>query len=207
MFRHRTLAFRRHLKHKLGSPIWFKCGFSSAKIILAMAFCGIALLRQAMAVDVAVVQNQCPYPVYIWSVDQLVNPAYPTEIPSSSMYREELRTSCDGCGVSIKVSRTQAIEDITQFEYAFFSNGTLYYDISLIDCVQGTNATMCPGWELGLRMVGGTDDGECGEWYCPPGEYCPADAYYVPWPGLKHPVKMCSGKEKEGEISFVLCSG
>lgn len=91
-----------------------------------------------------------------------------------------------------------------QFEHALKSE-LLYYDISLINCVNGNDASACPGHEYGLRIEGhGMQN--CQTLECAANAYCPVDAYYVPVPGAHQPVKSCGQGEFHGALDFIACA-
>lgn len=82
----------------------------------------------------------------------------------------------------------------------------MYYDISLIDCVQGGYAGNCPGHEAGLKAWSFVDGnvGGCKVLQCAPGADCSSQAYYVPVPGHIQPVKACG---LGAGLVFEVCSG
>lgn len=127
---------------------------------------------QARDMGNVVIGNRCPHDIWVWSVDQKVNILHPTlhpqcagtlmifqgsskpiRVPKRTKYSEQFRTPCNGCGVSLKVSRTNKLETgkHTQFEYAI-SKGQIYYDVSFVNCAKGKNADNCPGHDKGLAM-------------------------------------------------------
>ncbi|KAF1976292.1 hypothetical protein BU23DRAFT_629974 [Bimuria novae-zelandiae CBS 107.79] len=57
-------------------------------------------------------------------------------------------------GVSFKISHTPQLLDghHTQFEYAVADN-ILYYDILLVNCAKGSDASACPGHVAGLEIT------------------------------------------------------
>ena len=138
----------------------------------------------------AAVANQCPYPLYIWLVDQNESLPTPITIPSKGKHVEPFRTPCVECGVSLKVSKTPSLSSIVQFEYALNKSGLLYHDISLTKCASGNDASACPGHVHGPE-VEGHDMQDCQTLECVANAYCPADACYVPMPGACQPAKTC----------------
>ncbi|KAF2466122.1 uncharacterized protein BDR25DRAFT_190795, partial [Lindgomyces ingoldianus] len=140
----------------------------------------------------ATILNSCSYPLYIWSQDSASSAPSSTPLLPNTIYREPLRAPCLHCGVSLKISKNPLHADqITQFEYSL-SDDAVWYDISLIDCVEGDDASHCPGHEAGLQVVAGTNDYGCGKMECKPGETCKESVYYVPVPGQKQPVGRCN---------------
>ncbi|KAF2489579.1 hypothetical protein BU16DRAFT_597003 [Lophium mytilinum] len=142
--------------------------------------------------------NACPYPLLLSSISQTLS-LTPLTIPSGRTHTEPLRTSCAGCGVSLKLAHPAAPAAVTQFEYSI-TGGRVWYDISLIDCVKGGDASQCPGHEAGLKIHG--DGGDVMR--CAPGSYCAAEAYYVPVPGAVQPV---GSAVAGGDLRVEICSG
>ena len=153
----------------------------------------------------AIVNNNCPYPLYLWSVDQNTNPANPIYVAPYSSHSEPFRSPCSACGVSIKLSRSTSQSSIVQFEYAL-NNDLIYYDMSYINCAHGTDASACPAHERGMRINGDGMGGTCGILWCRPNRYCPDNAYYVPVPGDFQPVKTCGAGEVHGNLVMIMCS-
>lgn len=156
----------------------------------------------------AVVSNLCPYDIWIWSVDQAQASA-PIHVPARTKYSEPLRSACNGCGTSIKVSKTQQLVGgaQTQFEYSI-SDSQIWYDISLVDCANGQNAGSCPGHDKGLAI--NSPESKCGKIDCAGGSYCPTQVYYVDYPvqklGLAEPVFTCPGAGTGIDIHMNVCS-
>jgi hypothetical protein len=159
----------------------------------------------------ATVINSCTYDLYVQAVGGGdTNLEMPDSLPAKYMWHKPLRTTPNGGGVSIKVSKTPDMSNIMQFEYAL-ANGLVYYDISLLNCLgTGANshdASDCPGWKDGLLGVGGRSCGDAGRVECRPGEICENmnGAYWSPEANYTNqaPVKACN--EHEG-VSFELCA-
>lgn len=97
------------------------------------------------------VENHCPFPVYLRSVQQLIlepSPVY--QIDPGQAYSEIFKPVDNGTGVSIKISRGQSvIGPITQFEYSFVPQQTpnLFYDLS--DINDGNPRQFC---DFGLAL-------------------------------------------------------
>jgi hypothetical protein len=102
----------------------------------------------------AVVVNRCPYPLYLWLVDQNESPPTPITILSKGKHVEPFRMPCVERGVSLEVSKTPSLSSIVQFEYALNKSGLLYHDISLTNCASGNDASACPGHVHGLKVEG-----------------------------------------------------
>ncbi|KAF2865682.1 hypothetical protein BDV95DRAFT_506594 [Massariosphaeria phaeospora] len=161
-----------------------------------------------------VFSNRCPYDLWVDSVDQGWESGL-FSVPARSQHVEDLRKpdihKCptDDCGTSFKVSKTPQITrgSHTQFEYAI-KHGMMYYDISFVDCAQGSSADTCPGHDKGLSIT--SDDTRCTIPLCQPGQYCPTEAYYVPQPlktlGIPEPVKGCGDAGTGMTIYMTACS-
>lgn len=156
----------------------------------------------------AIISNRCSYDVWVWSVDPS-NWGKPIHVPARSQYTEPLRSSCNGCGTSLKVSKSDQLVGgaQTQFEYTI-TNGQLWYDVSFVDCAKGESANSCPGHDKGLSMAG--TNKVCGQAQCQSGSYCPTQAYYVDFPmaklGLQDPVFTCPGIGLDTDLVMKVCS-
>lgn len=176
------------------------------KFVIAAAALQVGLVA---AMGKSVLVNRCPYDIWAWSVDQ--NGSSKTiRVPSRTKYTEPLRSTCSGCGTSLKISKTSQLLGgaQTQFEYSIVNN-QLWYDISFVDCANGQNANSCPGHDLGLTMD--SPEPACGKAKCAPGTYCPTASYYVDFPlkklGLRDPVFTCPGKGTDMDLIMTVCSG
>lgn len=131
----------------------------------------------------AIINNRCSYDIWMWSVDQ-THAAPAVKISAGSTHSEPARSSCEGCGTSMKISTSSTLSTgtQTQFEYSFAA-GQIWYDISFVDCANGNDASSCPGHADGLAMS--TSDSSCTSVKCAPGAYCPDQAYYVDFPSAK----------------------
>ncbi|KAJ8113527.1 hypothetical protein OPT61_g4359 [Boeremia exigua] len=162
----------------------------------------------ASAIGNAVVSNRCTYDIWLWSVDQ-GHPSGPIHIPARTKYSEPLRSACNGCGTSLKISKTTQLigGQHTQFEYSI-ADGNIWYDISFVDCAKGESASDCPGHDKGLAMD--SPEKACRKAYCAAGGYCPTQAYYVDFPlqklGLEDPVFTCLGKGTGMDLFMKVCS-
>ncbi|KAF3000819.1 hypothetical protein E8E13_006594 [Curvularia kusanoi] len=162
----------------------------------------------ASAIGNAIISNRCPYDIWLWSVDQGYSSA-PIHIPARSKYSEPFRSACNGCGTSLKISKTNELiaGRHTQLEYSI-AGGNLWYDISFVDCAKGGSASDCPGHDLGLAMD--SPESACGKAHCAAGSYCPTQAYYVDTPKLKlgidEPVFGCIGKGTDMDLYMKVCS-
>ncbi|KAF1844560.1 uncharacterized protein K460DRAFT_365506 [Cucurbitaria berberidis CBS 394.84] len=168
----------------------------------------VALQAGLAAAGNAIVSNRCPYDIWLWSVDQSHWSA-PIHIPARTQYSEPFRSSCNGCGTSMKISKSNQLVGgaHTQFEYSIVNN-QIWYDISFVDCAKGESASACPGHDKGLTMD--SPEQACGKASCTGGSYCPTQAYYVDYPmqklGLQEPVFTCPGKGTGMDLYMKVCS-
>lgn len=163
----------------------------------------------AAATGNAILSNRCSYDVWVWSVDQS-STSGPIHVPARTQYSEAFKSTCDGCGTSMKISKSNQLVAgaQTQFEYSIVS-GQLWYDISFVDCAQGDSASSCPGHDSGLAM--NSPQQACGSVDCAGGSYCPTQAYYVDFPeqklGLADPVFTCPGISSQNmDLYMTVCS-
>lgn len=161
-----------------------------------------------VALGNAMVSNRCPYDIWLWSVDQ-GHSSGPIHIPARTKYSEPFRSTCNGCGSSLKISKTDQLVagQHTQFEYSI-ADGNLWYDISFVNCAKGGSASDCPGHDGGLAMD--SPEQACGKANCAAGSYCPTQSYYVDLPkqklGLDEPVFGCLGKGTDMDLYMKVCS-
>lgn len=100
-----------------------------ANIIAAAALLAAAPLVNAAGK--AIVQNECSFPVYLWSVAASSGPM--VSVPAGTNYSEAYRINTNGGGVSIKIAAEKDQNaGVTQFEYTF-TDPTIWYDISNIN--------------------------------------------------------------------------
>lgn len=162
----------------------------------------------AAAIGNAIVSNRCPYDIWLWSVDQGYS-SLPIHIPARTKHSEPFRSACNGCGSSLKISKTDQLisGQQTQFEYSI-ADGNIWYDISFVDCAKGESASDCPGHDKGLAMD--SPEHACGKANCAAGSYCPTQSYYVDFPkpklGLADPVFGCPGKGTGMDLYMKVCS-
>jgi hypothetical protein len=137
----------------------------------------------AAALGNAIVSNRCSYDIWLWSVDQGYS-SQPIHVPARTKYSEPFRSACNGCGTSLKISKTNQLVggQQTQFEYSI-KDGNIWYDISFVDCAKGESASDCPGHDQGLAMD--SPEQACKKINCAAGSYCPTQAYYVDQPKIK----------------------
>ncbi|KAK3209331.1 hypothetical protein GRF29_69g1453989 [Pseudopithomyces chartarum] len=174
------------------------------KYILSLYLTHIALVA---ALGQLIVANRCSRDMWIWSVDQRGS-SRAIKVHARSRYTEPIRNPPQG-GVSIKVSRSEQLlgGHHTQFEYAV-SNNVLYYDISLVDCAVGQDASNCPGHIAGLEIYS-PNQRKCNRVTCKSNTFCPEKAYYVDTPmtklGHQEPVFGCGDAGTGADLTFVLC--
>lgn len=162
----------------------------------------------ATAIGNAIVSNRCAYDIWLWSVDQ-GHSSPPIHVPARTKYTEPLRSACNGCGSSLKISKTDQLVNgkHTQFEYSI-ADSNIWYDISFVDCAKGESASNCPGHDKGLAMD--SPEQACGKVHCAAGSYCPTQSYYVDQPkqklGLDEPVFGCLGKGTGMDLYMKVCS-
>ncbi|KAF2279960.1 uncharacterized protein EI97DRAFT_106074 [Westerdykella ornata] len=152
----------------------------------------------------AILKNSCPYDVSISVIRPMGDPT-PGILQGGATYSEPLyhSTACPspGCGgVSIKASAVGG-GPVTQFEYTAAPDGNVYYDLSLIDCVDAPEG--CVGHEQGLKAVAGP---QCRVFHLDPGSGDEQQAYFVAENGYK-PNAPVGGCPAGGGVAFELCAG
>lgn len=95
---------------------------------------------------------------------------------------------------------------ITQLEYTVTDR--LWYDISLIDCVNfgpdgGVDGANCAGYDGGIRMT--ATNGDCAVAHLPPNTHDPVQAYFVWNDDLS--TKSCQPGQNTGDVTMTLCAG
>jgi hypothetical protein len=172
--------------------------------------------------NIAVIRNHCTYDVYLWSTGDHGDGDCSKKIPAGGTHEEPLRARKQG-GVSLKIGKVGAPENdkcrvmnpITQFEYTLGTkktmdastgnnelDGTVWYNLSFVDCQKDLDGSECPGWDGGVT---GDSGGECRKFICPPGQTCQGEAYFIAEnEGLDNgPVGQC---EVEHGLTFQLCA-
>lgn len=158
--------------------------FTRAAVLLAAA-------RQVSAGS-AIVHNQCPYQVYLWSISN-TNSAMQTLAANGGEYSEAYEINPDGGGISIKIGKDTKGLNITQFEYTYTpSSSSLWYDLS--------NINGFPFEDYGVTVV--PTDSSCRQVSCPAGQTLCAQAYNVPTDNFA--TAECSS---DADAVIVLCSG
>jgi hypothetical protein len=110
------------------------------------------------------IRNSCDDPVYIAPV---YGGSYGSVSPSRkiipaggySWVSDFIYLPCGG--VSLKVSEMQDFATIMQFEYISETFDQVWYNLSFLNCVKGTEGkdpSACPGWERGVQAVCGSGD-------------------------------------------------
>jgi hypothetical protein len=180
------------------------------KILAVLTLPVLILATQAPGNTQALVKNSCPYDVSIDSISG--NKTYEGSnrhqtLVSGGDYTESFRDVGPFAGVSLKVSIANS-SNITQFEYAYHSHGTVQYDISFLDCAKkssttssGYDASSCPGHAYGVKATAGTN---CKEFICEPEEVCIDEAYWIPENGYQNdaPNYAC---DADAGVAFELC--
>lgn len=156
---------------------------------------GAAVLLAARLVSAtgnAIVHNQCPYTVYLWSIANTDSPMQ-TLAANGGQYSETYRVNADGGGVAIKMGSDSNRINVTQFEYTYESDGSaLWYDLS--------NINGYPFEEYGVTVV--PTDSSCRSVSCPAGQNLCGQAYNVPTDNFA--TAECSST---ANTVIVLCSG
>lgn len=136
---------------------------------LSLLICAFA--STSLAVGSITVKNNCPSPLYYKSVATNDAPAKPLQ-PNKD-YKEQLRTSPNGGGVSIKVGKTKDVSGpIAQLEYTLKSP-QLYYDLSFVNAQQSN-----PFVPDGISLT--PSDKKCHTIVCRPGDANCKSAYQKP---------------------------
>lgn len=138
----------------------------------------------------AIIQNQCSFPVYLWSVSNVAGPMQELA-PNGGEYSEVYQNNPNGGGVSIKIASSEAAPNVTQFEYTL-EGADLWYDLSNI------NGYPFENW--GVSVV--PSDSKCNQVICPAGVTLCAAAYNIPTDDFA--TAECPSS---GDMVVVLCSG
>jgi pyruvate/2-oxoglutarate dehydrogenase complex dihydrolipoamide acyltransferase (E2) component len=139
------------------------------------------------------IYNYCSYDTYLWAVDASRNPSSPTVIKAGGTYSEPYSTPATG-GVSLKLSTTQSMVTVTQFEYTL-AGGFIWYDGSNVNCA----GDACPFVTHGLYMS--TSNPSCPTRTCAPGE-APCTGFYT----LYNDDVNSLSCDPSADISLYLCS-
>jgi hypothetical protein len=134
-----------------------------------------AAITSVNALGSAIINNNCAFPVYLWTVDADRNPGSPETIGAGQTWSEGYHTPGSG-GVSLKLSTTPSKQYITQFEYtvqSYLSNPFVWYDGSNVDCTD----SQCPFWNYGVSLK--TSDSSCPTRDCPVAQTC--SGFYTIW--------------------------
>ena len=110
---------------------------------------------------------------------------------------------------SLKIAKDPALmwaHGITQLEYSVAD--TLWYDTSLIDCVNfgpdgSVDGQNCAGYDGGIRIE--ATNGNCAVGALPPNTHDPTQAYFVWNDDLS--TKSCQPGENTGDVTMTLCAG
>ena len=137
-----------------------------------------------------VIQNQCNFPAYLWSVSNVAGPMQ-TLPANGGEYTETYRNNPDGGGISMKLATDSAASNITQFEYTL-ETSTLWYDLS--------NINGYPFMAWGVSVI--PSESTCNEVICPAGVALCADAYNTPTED--YATAACTS---DADVVVLLCSG
>ncbi|KAI8931938.1 hypothetical protein NX059_010839 [Plenodomus lindquistii] len=137
--------------------------------------------KPANTPDHLAVKNYCSYPIYYKHFDGSANPAQSVLEAGASISRPLT-------GTVFKASKTQDMAKELLVEYA--KHDSLWYNLSLITCVEGGDLSKCPGHEGGLQL----GNAEAKSFQCAPGAWCDDQAYVYQENLCKkqNPVSMCS---------------
>lgn len=134
-------------------------------ISASAAVLAFASIAQASS---AIVDNQCGFPVYLWSVGDTSSEMITIE-SNGTPYSEEYQTRAEG-GISLKISTEYEDQNIvTQFEYTL-DGASLWYDVS--------NVNGFPFSQDGLELI--PAESSCRNVTCPAGEGT-CHAAYTNW--------------------------
>ncbi|PGH36065.1 hypothetical protein GX50_01077 [[Emmonsia] crescens] len=157
------------------------------KSLVAAATTFAALLPSVLA-GTARVKNNCPHPVYLWSVANTGNVPSHTINPGGT-YDEQYRSNPNGGGISLKISNTPSDAAVTQFEYTL-AGPKVFYDISNIN-----------GYPLVHGGVSLTpSSGQCPGVICQAGDHFCKEAYNQPHDD--HATHACASS---ADLTMTLC--
>jgi hypothetical protein len=139
------------------------------------------------------IYNHCSFDTYLWAVDASRNPSSPTVIPAGGSYSEPYHSPATG-GVSLKLSTTQSMITVTQFEYTL-AGGFIWYDGSNVNCA----GDACPFVNQGIYLA--TSNPSCPTRTCAPGE-APCTGFYT----LYNDDINSLSCDPSADISMYLCS-
>lgn len=154
-------------------------------VVASLAVFGASAAASSLSVGKAHVINQCSYDVYLCNVPSSGG-GYEQEdktLSSGATWVQEWTELTNSNGWSIKLSKSEALENILQYEYTFHNDGTIWYDLS---CVNGNP------WDANWEITSSTSN-------CNPKQqayrYATDDAYGM---------QSCP---QDASITVTLCSG
>ncbi|MCJ1372767.1 hypothetical protein MMC20_003992 [Loxospora ochrophaea] len=108
------------------------------------ATCLLLATAASVATGSAIVQNKCPFAVYLTSVSDTAGPTQ-TLLSGNGSYSEAYHTGAEGQGVSIKLQTIAGSSVVAQFEYSL-ATPEVYYDYSLAngDPFEADNVAIVP---------------------------------------------------------------
>jgi hypothetical protein len=159
----------------------------------------------------AIIVNSCDYDVYVSSIGDADTCTHSPGsnckvIPANTTYSEPIR-ACHDSGISLKVSKTDAMAHPMQFEYTVWEDQiTVSYDISYLDCMAKMDATTidfsnCVGHEKGIQAAAN----DCPAFECVANEPCAQQAYIEPEFGYL-PGAPVGGCTVDKGIAFEICA-
>ncbi|KAF2173306.1 hypothetical protein M409DRAFT_17248 [Zasmidium cellare ATCC 36951] len=154
-------------------------------VVASLAVFGASAAASSLSVGKAHVVNKCTYDVYLCNVPASGG-GYEQEdktLSAGGTWDQEWTSLSNSNGWSIKLSKSEALENILQYEYTFHNDGIIWYDLS---CVNGNP------WDKNWEITSSTSS-------CNPKQqayrYATDDAYGM---------QSCS---QDASITVTLCSG
>lgn len=163
--------------------------YTTASAISAAAFNGNATCDESK--PKVRVFNRCSYPVYLWSV--LKGQGCPSDsavkLETGGFYQENFREPVDGCGISLKLSKTTTCGADSTAQLEYFLEKTNpgynynYLDMSYVNC----GSKDCPTSDSGYYLKSGNT--KPGQMKNEVNEICP--------------ILSCSGFEDCAKFSYI----
>ncbi|KAJ5888499.1 Secreted thaumatin-like protein cetA [Penicillium taxi] len=125
------------------------------------------------------ITNNLNVDIYAWSVVEETG-SMQTLTANGGTYQENWKTNPNGGGVSIKLSTTQELVDVLQFEYTESSDtNTIYWDLSCVDMAANEAFT-----KYGFSVIpsnDGNNASSCPSAICKAGDSACSAAYIKPY--------------------------
>lgn len=156
-----------------------------SSVVASLAVFGASAAASSLSVGSAHVINKCTYDVYLCNVPASGGGQQQEDktLSAGATWDQEWTSLTNANGWSIKLSKSEALENILQYEYTFHNDGTIWYDLS---CVNGNP------WDGNWEITSSTDN-------CNPKQqayrYATDDAYGM---------QSCP---QDASITVTLCSG